>query len=119
MLNDRHLRFGHGGIVAFWMLNWVGMLACGLALEAMITLLTVRFIPFFLILWIISNVSVTIFPLQVLPHVYKYGYAWPFYNISRAVRTIVFRTKNDGTSLHLTVYHELEEVLIRRLFTLL
>ncbi|KAJ7758967.1 hypothetical protein DFH07DRAFT_867947 [Mycena maculata] len=87
--------FGPGGIVIFWMLNWAGMLACGLALEAMITLLTVRFIPFFLIIWIISNVSVSIFPLQVLPHVYRYGYAWPFYNLSRAVRTIVFRTKND------------------------
>ncbi|KAJ6560477.1 hypothetical protein B0H10DRAFT_2115024 [Mycena sp. CBHHK59/15] len=88
-------RFGGGGFVIFWMLNWVGMLACGLALEAMITLLTVRFVPFFLIVWIISNVSVSLWPLQVLPHVYRYGYAFPFYNISRAVRTIVFRTKND------------------------
>ncbi|KAJ7137580.1 hypothetical protein C8R43DRAFT_1072257 [Mycena crocata] len=88
-------RFGAAGFVIFWMLNWIGMLACGLALEAMITLLTVRFIPFFLIFWIITNVSISVFPLQVLPHIYKYGYAFPFYNISRAVRTIVFRTKND------------------------
>ncbi|KAJ7453213.1 hypothetical protein FB451DRAFT_673327 [Mycena latifolia] len=88
-------RFGSAGFVIFWMLNWIGMLACGLALEAMITVLTVRFVPFFLIIWIISNVSVSIFPLPVLPHVYRYGYAFPFYNISRAVRTIVFRTKND------------------------
>ncbi|KAJ7136852.1 hypothetical protein C8R44DRAFT_838261 [Mycena epipterygia] len=88
-------RFGSGGFVVFWMLNWIGMLACGLALEAMITVLTVRFVPFFLIIWIISNVSVSIFPLQVLPHLYRYGYAWPFYNISRAVRTIIFGTKND------------------------
>ncbi|KAJ7138271.1 hypothetical protein C8R44DRAFT_976059 [Mycena epipterygia] len=87
--------FGHAGLVVFWMLNWAGMLACGLALEALITLLTPRFIPFFLLLWIITNVSVCVFPLQVLPHVYRYGYAFPFYNISRAVRTIVFRTKND------------------------
>ncbi|KAJ7369069.1 hypothetical protein DFH08DRAFT_833088 [Mycena albidolilacea] len=77
------------------MLNWVGMLACGLALEAMITLLPARFIAFFLILWIVSNVSVAVFPLQVLPHLYRYGYAFPFYNISRAVRSIVFRRKND------------------------
>ncbi|KAJ7347373.1 hypothetical protein DFH08DRAFT_159896 [Mycena albidolilacea] len=87
--------FGSAGLIIFWMLNWVGMLACGLALEAMITLLTARFIPFFLILWIISNVSVAVFPLQVLPHLYRYGYVFPFYNISRAVRSIVFRTKND------------------------
>ncbi|KAJ7138228.1 hypothetical protein C8R44DRAFT_341919 [Mycena epipterygia] len=88
-------RFGSAGLVIFWMLNWVGMLACGLALEAMITLLTTRFIGFFLIIWIISNVSVSVFPLQVLPHLYRYGYAFPFYNISRAVRSIIFRTKND------------------------
>ncbi|KAJ7685788.1 hypothetical protein DFH06DRAFT_1277938 [Mycena polygramma] len=90
---DRH--FGSAGIVIFWMLNWMGMLACGLALEAMITLLTIRFIPFFLIVWIITNVSVAVFPLQVLPHFYRYGYAFPFFNLSRGVRSIVFSTKND------------------------
>ncbi|KAJ7147897.1 hypothetical protein C8R43DRAFT_925992 [Mycena crocata] len=87
--------FGPAGFVIFWMLNWIGMLACGLALEAMITLLTARFVPFFLIVWIITNVSVCVFPLQVLPHIYRYGYAFPFYNISRAVRSIIFGTKND------------------------
>lgn len=63
--------FGHAGFIVFWMLNWVGMLSVyvlppalkphlpdtfnsGMALEAMITLLTVRFVPFFMILWIIS-----------------------------------------------------------------
>ncbi|KAF8208895.1 hypothetical protein K438DRAFT_1930438 [Mycena galopus ATCC 62051] len=90
---NRH--FGNGGIVIFWMLNWLGMLACGLAIDSMLTVLTIRFVPFFLILWIISNVSVSIFPLQVLPHVYRYGFAWPFYNLSRAVRSIVFGTKNE------------------------
>ncbi|KAK6967143.1 DUF3533 domain-containing protein [Favolaschia claudopus] len=88
-------RFGQAGLVIFWMLNWIGMLATGLALEAMITLLTVRFVPFFLIIWIITNVSVCFFPLPVLPHLYRYGYAFPFYNISRSVRAIVFGTKND------------------------
>ncbi|KAJ7453212.1 hypothetical protein FB451DRAFT_1342589 [Mycena latifolia] len=90
---DRH--FGSAGFIIFWMLNWISMLACGLVLEAMITVLTARFIPFFLIIWIISNVSVSVFPLQVLPHVYRYGYVFPFYNISRAVRAVIFGTRND------------------------
>ncbi|KAJ7813596.1 hypothetical protein B0H14DRAFT_2376638, partial [Mycena olivaceomarginata] len=30
---------------------------------------------------------------------YRYGYAFPFYNILRAVRSIVFRTKNDDILL--------------------
>ncbi|KAF9463855.1 hypothetical protein BDZ94DRAFT_1217283 [Collybia nuda] len=88
-------QFGHAGIVVFWMLNWVGMLSVGLALESLITLLTIRFIPFFLLSWIIVNVGVCIFPIEVMPAIFRYGYATPFYNISRAVRCIVFGTKND------------------------
>ncbi|THH18740.1 hypothetical protein EW146_g2279 [Bondarzewia mesenterica] len=41
------------------------------------------------------NVSVCFFPIPLLPGVYRYGYAMPFYNVERAVRTIVFNTKND------------------------
>ncbi|KAF4596975.1 hypothetical protein EYR40_007425 [Pleurotus pulmonarius] len=88
-------KFGNAGFLVFWMLNLFGMLALGLALESLITLLTPRFIPFFLLIWIITNVSVALFPLDVLPGIFRYGYAWPFYNISRAQRAIVFGTKND------------------------
>ncbi|KIY66183.1 hypothetical protein CYLTODRAFT_423687 [Cylindrobasidium torrendii FP15055 ss-10] len=92
---DFSRKFGHSGFLVFWMVNYVGMLSVGLALEAMITLLTVRFVPFFMILWIISNVSVCFMPIEVLPHIYRYGYAMPFYNVSGAVRTILFGTKNE------------------------
>ncbi|KAL0572094.1 hypothetical protein V5O48_009872 [Marasmius crinis-equi] len=94
-LVDFSRRFGDGGFVLFWTLNFVGMLSVGLALEAMITLLTARFIPFFMILWVISNVAVCFMPLDVLPRVYHYGYAFPFYNVSKAIRTILFSTKNE------------------------
>lgn len=86
---------GHAGFLVFWMANFVGMLAVGLALEAMMTLMTLRFVAFFMIFWIIVNVSVCFMPIDVLPHIYRYGYAFPFYNLSRAVRTIVFGTKNQ------------------------
>ncbi|KJA21331.1 hypothetical protein HYPSUDRAFT_42197 [Hypholoma sublateritium FD-334 SS-4] len=92
-LNFSH-KFGSSGFLVFWMLNYVGMLALGLALESLITLLTVKFIPFFMLTWIITNVSVCTFPIEVLPNFYRYGYAMPFYNVSRAMRTIVFGTKN-------------------------
>jgi len=67
----------------------------GLAVEAMVTILTPKFISFFLVLWIISNVSVSYYPIEILPTIYRYGYAMPFYNVSRAVRTIIFRTRNQ------------------------
>jgi len=87
-------KFGRSGFLVFWMISWCGMMALGLALESMVTLLTVKFIPNFLLLWIISNVSVCLWPIDVLPKVYAYGYAAPFYQISKAVRTTIFRTKN-------------------------
>ncbi|KAG1878115.1 hypothetical protein DFJ58DRAFT_902993 [Suillus subalutaceus] len=87
--------FGHAGFVIYWMMSWCSMSALGLALESMITLLTIKFIPIFLILWIISNVSVAYYPVEVLPAVFRYGFAMPFYNVSSTVRTIIFDTKNE------------------------
>lgn len=90
----------------------------------MVTILTVRFIPFFLVVWIIcerlpymvyvcplteiwppANVSVVFFPVEILPSIYRYGYAMPFYNVSRAVRTILFRTRNEGTFVSISLFH--------------
>jgi len=88
-------KFGHGGFVILWMLNYVNMLAVGLALESLLTLLTQKFMPFFMLTWIITNVSVCIFPIEVMPRIFHYGYAAPFYNVSRATRTIIFGTKNQ------------------------
>ncbi|KAF9022226.1 hypothetical protein BDZ89DRAFT_1137485 [Hymenopellis radicata] len=92
---DFSRKFGRAGFPIFWMLNFTGMLSLGLALESMITLVTPRFMPFFMILWIIVNVSTTFMPLEVLPRIYHYGYGFPFYNVSGAVRTILFGTKNE------------------------
>lgn len=87
--------FGSSGFVIYWMMAWVSMLALGLTLDAVIILVTTRFVPFFLILWIVLNVSIVAYPFEVLPGVYKYGYAMPFYNLSKTVLAICFNTKND------------------------
>jgi len=94
----------------------------GLALEAVVTVLTPRFTPFFMILWIIGmlipwnpsntdlvcepvvNVSVSFYPIELLPPVFRYGKAAPFYNVSRAVRTIIFSTRNQGERLFFIVF---------------
>lgn len=88
-------KFGHAGFIIYWMMSWCSMSALGLALESMITILTIKFIPIFLILWIISNVSVAFYPIEVLPAVFRYGFAMPFYNVSSTVRTLLFDTKNQ------------------------
>ncbi|KAG9316720.1 hypothetical protein JVU11DRAFT_2780 [Chiua virens] len=47
----------------------------------------------------IVNVSVSYYPIEVLPIIFRYGYAMPFYNVSNTVRTVVFNTKNQSTSV--------------------
>jgi hypothetical protein len=42
--------------------------------------------------WPIVNVSISYYPIEILPSIYRYGYATPFYNVSRATRCIIFRT---------------------------
>jgi hypothetical protein len=39
------------------------------------------------------------YPIEVLPSIFRYGYGMPFYNISHASRCIVFGTKNTGRSV--------------------
>lgn len=49
--SDRFLRFGLGaGFMISWVYIYLGMAALGLSIEAMITILTPRFAPFFLFL---------------------------------------------------------------------
>ena len=45
------------GFFAFFAFIYMGMCALGLALEAMITLLTLRFVPFFLVLLVCASFS--------------------------------------------------------------
>lgn len=82
------------GFFIFWLYVYMGMGALGLATEAMITLMTPRFIAYFLLALIIFNVSVASVPIVLQPGFYRYGYAFPVYHLSQAVRTIIFNTKN-------------------------
>lgn len=69
---------GRAGFVVFWMLNYLTFLAVGLALEALFSLLTIRWFPFALIFWIILNITSSFLPIQLMQPFYRWGYAWPF-----------------------------------------
>ncbi|QRV72110.1 nitrosoguanidine resistance protein SNG1 [Ceratobasidium sp. AG-Ba] len=83
-----------GGFFLYFVYTYMGMAALGLATEAMITILTPRFMAFFLIPLIIVNVSVAVLPFDLQPWFYEYGHAFPIFNNTQAVRTILFDTKN-------------------------
>lgn len=92
---DFNRHFGHWGFILYWLVCFFGMAALGFALEAWITILTPRFLGPFMVLWLITNLASAVIPTELQPSIYRYGKTTPFYNMNRAVRTILFGTRNQ------------------------
>ncbi|KLO05693.1 hypothetical protein SCHPADRAFT_716122 [Schizopora paradoxa] len=87
--------YTHGtAFLLFIVTIFLGMCALGLALEAMVTVLTTKFVPFFLVLLIIVNISTAALPPELQPEIYSYATGFPFWNIQQAVRTLLFGTNS-------------------------
>ncbi|GAO52639.1 hypothetical protein SAICODRAFT_131649 [Saitoella complicata NRRL Y-17804] len=86
--------FGHTGFFLFWMSNWVTMTALGFAIEGVYTLFGQAFIPFFLGVWIIANVSAAFVSIADQHWFYGYGYIMPVWNAVDAAKCIIFGTAN-------------------------
>lgn len=84
--------YGKASFVVYWMLNWVGMAALGLASENVAMLLGMPWTALWLLFWVISNVSTSFYTIPLSPGFFKFGYAWPLHNIVEASRTILFDT---------------------------
>ncbi|BGP54945.1 hypothetical protein JCM8202_003455 [Rhodotorula sphaerocarpa] len=90
-----YANFGpQGGFMIFWMLNLVALFALGLAMESMITLLGIKFIPFFLITWIILNITSSFFPPTFAEQFYHYGYAMPFWHATTGAKYIMWGARD-------------------------
>lgn len=87
---------GQGGFVVFWILNYFTFLALGLALEAMMSLLTMRWFPFSLITWIILNITSSFLPITLMQPFYRWGYAWPFRLNVEATKLIFYATQRNS-----------------------
>ncbi|KAI9821846.1 MAG: hypothetical protein M1827_002428 [Pycnora praestabilis] len=84
--------YGKGSFVVYWMLNHVGMTALGLACENVAMFVGHPWTAFWLIFWVITNVSTSFYDIDLSPRFYYWGYAWPLHNIVEASRTIIFDT---------------------------
>ncbi|KIW29952.1 uncharacterized protein PV07_05736 [Cladophialophora immunda] len=84
--------YGHATFVGYWMLNWVGMYALGLASENVTMIIGQPWTALWLIFWVISNVSTAFYAISLAPGFFQFGYAWPLYRIVNASRTILFDT---------------------------
>ncbi|KAK5071113.1 hypothetical protein LTS08_000252 [Lithohypha guttulata] len=91
--------FGRATWIVYWMLNFVGMAALGLACENMAMLLSylspLPYSALFLIFWVITNVSTGFYALELASDFYRWGYAWPLRHIVRGSKALVFGTKDE------------------------
>lgn len=72
--------YGHGTFVVYWMLNFWGMIALGLACENVSMIVGQPWTALWLIFWVITNVSTSFYDIDIEPHFYYWGYAWPLHS---------------------------------------
>ena len=82
--------FGHGTFPIYWMINFVGMIALGLACENVAQIVGQPWTAMWLIFWVITNVSTSFYAIELSPRFFYWGYAWPLHSIVEASRTVIF-----------------------------
>lgn len=86
--------YGNGTFPVYWMLNFVGMCALGLACENAAMVVGNPFMGLFLIFWVITNVCTSFYSITLAPRFFYWGYAWPLHHIVNGSRTLLFNTKS-------------------------
>ncbi|KAF2499040.1 hypothetical protein BU16DRAFT_523636 [Lophium mytilinum] len=82
--------YGKGTFMVYWMINWIAMIAFGIACENMAMMLGTPWTALWLIFWVISNVATGFYSLALAPSFYRWGYAWPMHNVVEATRSTLF-----------------------------
>ncbi|KAL2873690.1 hypothetical protein SGCOL_011174 [Colletotrichum sp. CLE4] len=82
--------YGHGTFPVYWMLNFVGMSALGLACENVAMIIGQPWTALWLIFWVISNVSTSFYAMDLAPGFYHWGYAWPLRQVVEGSRQLLF-----------------------------
>ena len=72
--------YGKGTFVVYWMVNFCGMAALGLACENVAMALGQPWTALWLIFWVISNVSTGFYSIDLSPAFYRWGYAFPLHH---------------------------------------
>lgn len=82
--------YGRGTFLVYWMLNYVGMAALGLACENVAMVVGQPWTGLWLIFWVISNVSTAFYDIDIEPGVFYYGYGFPLHYVVEGSRQILF-----------------------------
>nr|POE74047.1 nitrosoguanidine resistance protein sng1 [Quercus suber] len=82
--------YGHGSFPVYWMLNFFGMIALGLACENVAMFVGQPWTGLWLIFWVITNVSTSFYDINLEPRFYYWGFAWPLHSVVEGSRQILF-----------------------------
>ena len=72
--------YSNGTFLVYWMLNFFGMIALGLACENVAMVVGAPWMGLWLIFWVITNVSTSFYDIEIAPAFYRWGYAWPLHS---------------------------------------
>ncbi|AAS51727.2 ADL193Cp [Eremothecium gossypii ATCC 10895] len=92
---DMEKAYGRAGFLVFWMTTWLFMTALGGANENVISVIfeyCPRFVGFWLMFWIVFNITPTFYSLHLANDFYKYGYITPIYNARECYKVLLFDT---------------------------
>ncbi|KAH9834333.1 nitrosoguanidine resistance protein SNG1-like, partial [Teratosphaeria destructans] len=82
--------YGRGTFPVYWMLNFFGMIAVGLACENVAMLVGQPWTGLWLIFWVITNVSTSFYDIDVEAGFFAWGYAWPLHYVVEGSRQLLF-----------------------------
>lgn len=95
--------FGKSGFLVYWMTAFLTMWAVGPINEIMAMLFIMSYPPlvgFWLLFWVIANISPTFTPMALTAKFYRYGYALPVHNSYEATKVIFFNTTKKNLGLN-------------------
>ncbi|KAJ6142735.1 hypothetical protein N7471_002188 [Penicillium samsonianum] len=64
-----------------WMILWLAMHLNFFIVDSVTAVLPIKFMPFFILTWVIMNVASTLSPFELSPGFYRIGYALPAYEL--------------------------------------
>ncbi|KAI1311768.1 MNNG and nitrosoguanidine resistance protein [Xylaria venustula] len=87
--------YGLGSIIVYNLINFLGMIALGLASENVVMVVGQRWAALWLIFWMVTNISTSFWPLELAPPFFRWGRGWPLPNVVQASRQIIFDLKPE------------------------
>lgn len=82
--------YGRASFVVYWLVNFLGMAALGIACENVAMVAGQPWTSLWLVFWVVTNVATAMQPVELAPVFFRWGHAWPLHQVTEASRHILF-----------------------------